>query len=61
MSEPFDPAAVAEAMAPLIGVELTPERRGAVLTHLTIAADLAAKLAAVPLDDEAEPAPVFTP
>jgi len=61
MNESFDPAAVAEAMAPLIGVELTPERRGPVLTHLRIAADLAAKLAAAALDDEAEPAPVFTP
>jgi hypothetical protein len=61
MSDSFDPTAVAEAMAPLIGVELTAERRGAVLTHLTIAAGLAAKLAAVSLDDEAEPAPVFTP
>jgi hypothetical protein len=61
MSESFDPAALAEAMAPLLGVELTPERRGPVLTHLQIAADLAARLGAVPLDDEAEPAPVFTP
>ena len=61
MSESFNPAAVAEVMALLIGVKLTPERRGAVLTHLKIAADLAAKLAAAPLDDEAEPAPVFAP
>lgn len=61
MSKAFDPAAVAEAMAPLIGVELTTERRDAVLTHLAIAADLAARLATVSLDDAAEPAPVFTP
>jgi hypothetical protein len=61
MSESFDPAAVAEAIAPLLGLALTPERHGPVLTHLKIAADLAAGLAAVPLDDEAEPAPVFTP
>jgi hypothetical protein len=61
MSETFDPAALAEAMAPLIGVELTPERLPPVLTHLRIAAEMAAKLAAVPLDDAAEPAPVFTP
>ena len=61
MSETFDPAALAEAMAPLIRIELTPERRGPVLMHLTIAADLAAKLAAAPLDDEAEPAPVYAP
>jgi hypothetical protein len=61
MSEPFDPAALAEAMAPLLGLELTPERRGSVLTHLRIAADMAAKLDAAPLDDDAEPAPVFAP
>ncbi|MDE3177611.1 MAG: DUF4089 domain-containing protein [Pseudomonadota bacterium] len=61
MSETFDPAAVAEAMAPLLGLELTPERRGPVVTHLRIAAEMAAKLAAVRLDDGAEPAPVFTP
>ena len=61
MSETFDPAALAEAMSPLIRIELTPERRGPVLMHLEIAAGLAARLLAFPLDDEAEPAPVFTP
>ena len=61
MSETFDPATVAEALAPLLGLELTPERFGPVLIHLKIAADLAAKLDAVALDDEAEPAPVFAP
>ena len=59
MSESFDPAAIAQALAPLLGLELTPERRGPVLTHLAIAAEMAAKPA--DLDDEAEPAPVFTP
>ena len=61
MSDTFDPEALAEAMAPLVRIELTPERRGPVVMHLSIAADLAAKLAAFPLDDEAEPAPVFAP
>ncbi len=61
MSETFDPAALAEAMAPLLGLELTPERRGPVVMHLQIAAEMAAKLGAAKLDDEAEPAPVFTP
>jgi hypothetical protein len=61
MSEAFDPAALAEAMATLLGLELTPERRAPVLLHLKIAAGFAAKLDAVALDDEAEPAPVFTP
>ena len=58
MNETFDPAALAEALAPLLGLELTPERRGPVLTHLRIATEMAAKLPA--LDDEAEPAPVYT-
>jgi hypothetical protein len=59
MNDAFDPAALAEAMAPLLGLELTPETRGPVVLHLKIAAEMAAKLPA--LDDEAEPAPVFTP
>jgi hypothetical protein len=61
MNETFDPAALAEAIAPLLGLELAPERRGPVLAHLKIAAEFAARLDAVALDDEAEPAPVFTP
>jgi hypothetical protein len=61
MNEPFDPAALVAAAAPLIGVELAPESRAAVVLHLKIAAGLAAKLEAVELNDEAEPAPVFSP
>jgi hypothetical protein len=61
MSDSFDPAALAEAMAPLLGLELTPERRDATILHLRIAAEMAARLDAVRLDDEAEPAPVFIP
>jgi hypothetical protein len=61
MNEPFDPAAFVAAAAQLIGVELAEESRASVVLHLKIAAELAAKLDAVELDDEAEPAPVFTP
>jgi hypothetical protein len=61
MNESFDPAAFVAATAPLIGVDLTPGSRAQVVLHLKIAADLAAKLEEVELDDEAEPAPVFTP
>lgn len=61
MTETFDAKALAEAMAPLVRLELTPERRGPVLMHLEIAAGLAAKLDDFPLDDEAEPAPVYVP
>jgi hypothetical protein len=61
MNPPFDPAAYLAAVAPLLGLELAPESCGPVAMHLRIAAEMAAKLAALPLDDEAEPAPVFTP
>jgi hypothetical protein len=61
MQESPDPAAYADAAAAMLGLDLTPERRGPVLMHLKIAAEMAAKLDAVALDDEAEPAPVYVP
>ena len=61
MNAPFDPAALIAAMAPLLRLDLDDASRAQVLVHLRIAADLAAKLEAVALDDEAEPAPVFAP
>jgi Protein of unknown function (DUF4089) len=61
MNEPFEPAALVAVAAPWIGVELSPESRAAVVMHLKIATELAAKLDAIELGDEAEPAPVFTP
>ena len=56
----FDPEAVVDAMAPLLGLTLTPESRAQTLVHLRIAAEQADKLLSVPLDDQQEPAPVFT-
>ena len=56
----FDPEAVADAMAPLLGLTLTPESRAQTLVHLRIAAEQAEKLLSVPIDDQQEPAPVFT-
>ena len=56
----FDPEAVVDAMAPLLGLTLTPESRAETLVHLRIAAEQAEKLLSVPLDDRQEPAPVFT-
>ena len=52
--------AVVDAMAPLLGLTLTPESRAQTLVHLRIAAEQAEKLLSVPLDDQQEPAPVFT-
>ena len=56
----FDPEAVVDAMAPLLGLTLTPESRAQTIVHLRIAAEQAEKLLSVPLDDQQEPAPVFT-
>jgi hypothetical protein len=56
----FDPEAVVDAMAPLLGLTLTPESRAQTLVHLRIAAEQAETLLSVPLDDRQEPAPVFT-
>lgn len=56
----FDPEAVVDAMAPLLGLTLTPESRAQTIVHLRIAAEQAERLLSVPLDDRQEPAPVFT-
>jgi hypothetical protein len=56
----FDPEAVVDAMAPLLGLTLTPESHAQTIVHLRIAAEQAERLLSVPLDDQQEPAPVFT-
>ena len=56
----FDPEAMVEAIAPLLGLTLTPESRASTIVHLKIAAEHARKLLAAPHDDADEPAPVFT-
>jgi hypothetical protein len=61
MSGNFDPDLLIEASLPLLGLELTPESRVAVKTHLEIAERLARLVVEFALDDEAEPAPVFSP
>ena len=57
----FDPEALAEAMAPLLGLAQPPESRVQTIVHLRIAAGHAEKLLSIPLDDHEEPASVFTP
>lgn len=59
-SEPFDPEALIDAIAPLLGLTLTPESRAQTALHLGIAAQQAEKLFSIALDDAEEPAPVFT-
>ena len=56
----FDPESVVDAMLPLLGLTVTPESRAQTIVHLRIAAEHARKLLSVPLDDQEEPAPVFT-
>jgi Protein of unknown function (DUF4089) len=62
MSEkPFDPEALVEAMAPLLGIALTPESRAQTILHLRIAAEQAELLLSAENGDEDEPAPVYRP
>lgn len=56
----FDPEAVVDAMTPLLGLTLTPESRAQTVVHFRIAAEQAEKLLSIPLDDQEEPAPVFS-
>ena len=57
----FDPEALVEAMAPLLGIELTPESRAQTILHLRIAVDQADLLMSAEIGDEDEPAPVYRP
>jgi hypothetical protein len=56
----FDPEAVLDAMLPLLGLEATEQSRAATIVHLRIAAEHASKLLSAKLNDQEEPAPVFT-
>jgi len=58
----WDPDAWIDAMAPVVGLEVTVEHRPGVRTFLEIAKGMAERLESVDLpDDKLEPAPVFTP
>ena len=59
--DPFDPEALVNVMVPLLGLTVTAESRAQTVAHLQIAAEQAEKLLSVSLDDQDEPAPVFTP
>ena len=58
---PFDPEAVIDAMAPLLGFNILLDHRAGVAANLRIAAAMAALVLDPPIGDHAEPAPVFTP
>jgi Protein of unknown function (DUF4089) len=57
----FDPEAVVDAMLPLLGLAVTQDSHAQTIVHLRIAAEFAQKLLSLSLDDQEEPAPVFTP
>ena len=50
-----------DASAPVLGIAIDPAWRDAVRANLALSLRMAAIVAAFPLEDEAEPAPVFTP
>ena len=61
-SDSFDPEAMMDAMLPLLGLTVTARSRAPqTIVHLRIAAEFAQQLLSLSLDDQEEPAPVFTP
>lgn len=50
-----------DASAAVLGIAIAPEWRAAVRANLALSLRMAETVAAFPLEDEAEPAPVFTP
>jgi hypothetical protein len=57
----FDPDAIIDAVAPLLGLTIGETSRAPVKTHLEIAERMASLLFEKKLDDHEEPGPVFTP
>lgn len=51
--------ALIDALAPVLGLDVDPEWRPAIRTHLAITLRHAAALSAFPLSDDLDPAPVF--
>jgi len=60
MKPEFDADALIDASLPLLGLELPEDSRAVVKMHLETAERLSRQLRDFPLDDETEPAPVFT-
>jgi hypothetical protein len=61
VNEAFDAEALIDATLPLLGLTLSAQSRAAVRIHLAIAEKLSRLFLEFPLDDEEEPAPVFSP
>ena len=56
----FDPDAIMDAMAPLLGLTIEDVYRAGVATNLRICAQFAALVTSADLDQREEPAPVFS-
>lgn len=59
--EAFDPEAVIDALAPMLGIVVAEADRKDVANHLAVAKRIAADVLAFELEDDAEPAPVYRP
>jgi hypothetical protein len=57
----FDPDKLMDAMSTFLNLPIEPEYRNGVAIHLRASQRLAKSFLDIPLDDEAEPAPVFVP
>ena len=55
----FDADAIAESMLAYLGLPDEPDHRPGIVTHLVAARGIASELLALPMEDDAEPAPVF--
>jgi Protein of unknown function (DUF4089) len=59
--EGFDPDTVIDAMSTFLNLPIEPAYRKGIAVHLRASQRIAMSFLDVPLDDEAEPAPVFCP
>lgn len=57
----FDPAAHVAAVAPAVGLRLSPERQARVAAALALVVRVAAPALAFPVPESAEPAAMFRP
>jgi Protein of unknown function (DUF4089) len=57
----FDPDEIMDAMSAFLNLPIEPRYREGVAIHLRASQRIAKSYLDVPLDDEAEPAPVFVP
>ena len=55
----FDPDAVMDAMAPLLGLTIRPDYRQGIATNLLVTARWATLVVEAETGDDAEPAPIF--